>query len=102
MANLAWVDDASTNFSFAAERFLRISRQHVLTDSAHHGARSVEMPPTTSLLFAEPTDLSGDQKSGSSPYPGSEFLDPPMFRAADQSRRDMGMTGLAKLSGDRS
>lgn len=102
MANLSWVGDASTNFSFAAEWFLRISRQHLVTDGAHHGARSVEMPPTTSLLVGGRTDLLGDQQSGSSPYPGGEFLDPPMFRAADQGRRDMGMIGSAKLSEDRS
>lgn len=102
MANLAWVDHASSIFSFAAERFLHISRQHLVTESAQHGARSVEMPPTTSLLFAEPTDLSGDQQSGSSPYPGGEFLDSPMFRAADHGRRDWGVTGSAKLLGNRS
>lgn len=102
MANLRWVGNASTIFSFAAERFLRISRQHLVDAGAHHGAPSVEMPPTTSLLFAGPTDLSGDQQSGSSPYPGGEFLDPPIFRVDDQGRRDMGMTGSAKLSGDRS
>lgn len=102
MANLSWLGDASTIFSFAAERFLRISRQHLVTDGAHHGARSVDMPPTTSLLVTGRTHLSGDQQSGTSQYPGGEFFDPPMFRAADHSRLDMGMTGTAKLSRDRS
>lgn len=100
MANLAWVDHASSIFSFAAERFLHISRQHLVTESAQHGARSAETPLSTSLLVARRTELSVEQQSGSSPYPGGEFLDLPMFRAADQGRRDMGMTGSAKLSGD--
>jgi len=99
MANLSWVGEVSTNFSFAAERFLRISRQHLVIDGAHHGAISVDMPPTTLLVVAGRTDLSGDQQSGSSSYLCGEFLDPPMFRAADHGRRDMGMTGSAKLSG---
>jgi hypothetical protein len=102
MANLIWFGETSTIFSFAADHFLRISRQHLFTDGAHHRARSVEMPPTTSLLVAGQTHLSGEQQSGTSPYPGGEFLDPPMFRAADHSRLDMCMTGTAKLSGDRS
>ncbi len=79
MANQTWADDASTIFSFAAEPLLRISRQQLVTVGERHGARSGELPPTAKHLVAGRTDLSGDQQSGSSPYPGSEFLDPPMF-----------------------
>lgn len=102
MANLSWVGNASPIFSFAAERFLRISRQHLVNDGESHGARSMEMSSTTSLLVGGRTNLSGDQQSCSSPYPGGEFLDPKMFRAADLGRRDWCVTGSAKLSGDRS
>lgn len=102
MANLASVDDASSIFSFAAERFMRISRQHLVTDGERHGARSGELPPTASHLVTGRTYLSGEQQSGSSPSSDRDFLDPPMVRSADQSRRDMDMTGSAKLLGDRS
>lgn len=68
MANQTWAKDASTIF-FAAEPFLRISRQQLFTVGERHCARSGELPPTAKHLVAGRTDLSGDQQSGSSPYP---------------------------------
>lgn len=98
MANQTWADDASTIF-FAAEPFLRISRQQIFTVGERHCVRSGELPPTAKHLVAGRTDLSGDQQSGSSPYPCGEFLDPPMFRVPCHEPSDTGPTAAVSIQG---